>query len=344
VYLVERNISAQGITTSLPLPIPVAYPHDLQFVPVTAGGGHLFWIDAIYNQPEGDALLWMARLNENAEMPRAHIRLADIRAETFDVIADGDGGARVLWTGGSRGEPTLYLQAIDVIGRPNFPQRLTTDARFPAFITLDDGLGAYWLRASDHLVIYGDLVNDELENITSAIDSPLISPADRIVDFHALTDSVTTYLFWMIVRGDGSAETWFAHRPLSSENWSAPERLGIGEMSDTRYETTFNGGSAFLTSRGENWLQWSSPLSGNFDFVTLAGEIGDELVIMYLAEGSVIAVQPVVTLNHALIGAPALVTDRDRHLYLTWSEPTLNGAAHQNFTSTKDFELTGANE
>lgn len=344
VVLYERNLTNTAFDEALSLPIPSAYPHDVSLVPVASGGSHLFWIDAVYNQPEGDTRLWTARLNENGEMPRAHIRLSDIRAETYDAMSDDNGGALVVWTGGARGEPALYLQRIDPVGRPDFPERLTTDARFPTLVCANETTTVYWLRASDQLVMRGQLVGDTLTGIISVVDSPRHDPADHMVDFHVAMDTQTTYLFWTIVRADGTAETWFTTSPFSADDWSTPARLGIGEVSDQPYETSFNGGSAFGVSSGENWVGWASILDEQSDSLILSGQIGDELVVLYMRGGEVVAVQPVVTLDHALIGAPALYTDRDRHLYLTWSEPTGAGTAALNLTTTRAFDSIGADE
>lgn len=340
VLLFERIFSAQSMTDALSLPIPSAYPHQFQTLPVSSGGAHLLWMDAVYNQPEGDTLLWTARLNENAEMPRSHIRLSDIRVESYDVIADETGGAVVLWTGGARGEPALYVQTLDLVGRPDFPERLTTDARFPSLVRSDNMLSAYWLRASDQLALHGEVMNDALANITPAVDSPVLAPMDRIVDFYALSDAQTRYVFWQINRADAAVETWMAYSPLATENWSTPERLGIGDVSEEPYETTFNGGHALQVSTGEAWLGWSSPLKDQT--VALVAEINDQLVVVYFTNGQVVAVQAVVDLTHSLIGQPAIFADRDRHLTLAWAEPTESGLAELNFTSTRNFELTEA--
>lgn len=131
-----------------------------------------------------------------------------------------------------------------------------------------------------------------------------------------------------------------SYSPVATENWSTPSRLGIGEIGEAPYETTFNGGHALRVSGGDTWLRWASPLTDQT--LALAAEIGDALAMVYFADGQIVAVQPVVNLTHSLIGQPAIYADRDRHLTLAWSEPTESGLAELNFTSTRAFELTEA--
>jgi hypothetical protein len=56
--------------------------------------------------------------------------------------------------------------------------------------------------------------------------------------------------------------------------------------------------------------------------------------MLYFQGGEVIGYQSIAPTT-GLIGQPSLLTDRDRHLYLAWSEPTPNGYADLKLAMTR---------
>ena len=68
----------------------------------------------------------------------------------------------------------------------------------------------------------------------------------------------------------------------------------------------------------------------------IAAQVNDALGIVYLHDGEFDGYQPVVTLMEpGLIGLPSLATDRNRHLYLAWAQPSATGYADLNVTMTR---------
>src|SRR5690606_41802126 len=66
----------------------------------------------------------------------------------------------------------------------------------------------------------------------------------------------------------------------------------------------------------------------------LACSVGSALVIVHCRQG-VLAVYQRIAPVRALIWPPALLTDRDRYLYLTWAEPTDSARAALNITTSR---------
>ena len=92
------------------------------------------------------------------------------------------------------------------------------------------------------------------------------------------------------------------------------------------------------------WLRlwWVRPLAGQFDTLPVAAYMDtaspttpDQVIVAYFRGGQVVGYQPIVPLQTTLLAPPALYADRDRHLYLAWSEPTANGYAELKLTTTR---------
>jgi len=88
-----------------------------------------------------------------------------------------------------------------------------------------------------------------------------------------------------------------------------------------------------VAAAGESWLSWIGPLNGQFDTFSAAVWDGTQLGVLYWQAGEIVGYQAVAPVD-LLIGAPTLTTNRDRHLYLTWSYPSAAGYADLLLTST----------
>jgi hypothetical protein len=79
---------------------------------------------------------------------------------------------------------------------------------------------------------------------------------------------------------------------------------------------------------------WASPLRGITTLLPLAVWVDGALGVLYLDAGEVVGYQRVVDVP-GLLAPPALRLDRDRHLYLAWTEPLPVGAAALRMTTTR---------
>jgi hypothetical protein len=177
----------------------------------------------------------------------------------------------------------------------------------------------------------------QLQNPQAIMKSIDLSPGDRLVSFSASLDASVTYLFWNISRANGQNETWLASGTSDGVNWAAPQRLGF-EIATGNIESGFNSGTVSAARSGSQMVTWAAALPGQNDPLPVAVTHDKKLGIVYLQQGTVVGYQDVVAVS-ALIGLPALRTDRDRFLYLTWSEPNVTmGKADLKLTTTRRYE------
>ena len=83
-------------------------------------------------------------------------------------------------------------------------------------------------------------------------------------------------------------------------------------------------------------VSWAAPLSGQHDPLAIALTTPDEtLAIGLLHEGEFIGYQPL--LEHiTLLRPPHLLTDRERYLYLAWSQTTETTDMNLNLWTTNN--------
>jgi hypothetical protein len=239
-----------------------------------------------------------------------------------------------LWIGEPIAEPVLYAQYVDSLGRPRQPARLVSDADWPSLSWTSSGVYLYWVQSSTGQLQRARLVNGTLDNMQPISVGISLGGGDRLMGLGAGNDHTHSYLFWNITRADGQFETWWSTGPLDTSTWSQPQRLGIDWTTKSFIETGFNGGRAFPARGGQHWLSWATPVTGQLDTLPLAAVQGSDLSMIYFQGGQVIGYQSITPIA-GLIGQPALITDRDRHLYLVWSEPTPAGYADLKLTTTR---------
>jgi hypothetical protein len=320
------------------LPLPVVHPHTYRLVPAARDHLAWLWLDDVRDETEQGLRLWSALLAPDLSLERGSVRISTLETYRYAAAANADGSLWVVWSGGLRAEPALYAQHLDGAGRPRFPERLIADADWPVLIDTRAGQRALlWLGASDGRVYRAlpDAEGTALQNIAALTTAPRLETGDRLADFRAGTAAGHVYLFWNIVRASGQAETWLAHGPLNADDWDAPTRLGIIWLPDSRFETGFNGGAGLLAAAGETPVAWAAPLAGDFDALAVAAQVGDALGIIYFSGGRVAGYQQVIAPEVSLLAAPRLQTDRDRHLYLSWSQLNPDGPAFLRLTSTR---------
>ncbi len=146
------------------------------------------------------------------------------------------------------------------------------------------------------------------------VAAPRAINGDWLEHLHVAADLTHVYAFWNITQlSSGFAQTWFSSAPLAAlSSWSAPAPLAV--------------------AIGEETFQaaWASPAQTDFipTSLPLAVQLGEELGIIYFANGEVSRYESVVALQApGLIGLPMLYAALDGRLTLTWAQPTPIGAA-----------------
>ncbi|HLV34386.1 MAG TPA: hypothetical protein VKY59_04690 [Spirillospora sp.] len=327
-----RVISGSTMGDAVTLPLPPIHPYGQQLWPASGDHLHLLWLDA---GADGQQRLFAAHLSPDLGVERGPVEVSDRQTLDYAAIAAGSGQVVTVWSGGSLAEPALYAQSISARGIPSSPVLLKHNAAQPALTRTNDGtIHVFWLDTTDHGLRYGQLQRDALLAAGSTGHSLHLGPGDRLHSLSAGTDAAHLYLFWNITRLDGTDETWMTARPLDTGEWSAPLRVGVGGVNDATMQTGLNTGTVHTAAHGDNWLRWGAPMPGQFDVLPLAGAIGSDLVIVHFRQGVLAGYQRIAPVR-ALIGPPALLTDRDRYLYLTWAEPTDSGRAALKITTSR---------
>jgi hypothetical protein len=329
----------QGTAETIVLPLPPVHPYAQTLNPSLFDGDmHLLWLDADYEQRD-DVLIanttyLFGAFITSARVERGPTRITNMQTFHYAAVPHADGGLWTAWSGGLASEPELYAQRIDNNGRPLQSRRIALNADFPVLARADDGtLFLFWTQPSSGSVYLAGLDENGAHDMRVITHTPILNAGDRVVNISAGMDRTHLYLLWNIDRADGHAETWWTSGAFDAASWGVPQRLGISPSTEA-FVTDFNGGAGVTVTTGETWLSWSAPLVVQYEMLSLAVWDGTQLGVVYLQSGAVVGYQAVVAVD-LLIGIPALMTDRDRHLYLSWSHPTPEGYADLLLTTTR---------
>lgn len=319
-----RMLRAGALTETVILPLPPRRPYQQRFYPADGGRFHLLWLDA---DPDGLTRLYSALLSADLTVERGPVAISEGRALRYAAVPTGTGDLWALWSGDPIAEPALMARRIDAAGRPGPEATLARDADWPVILPTATGeIAVYWLRPRDG-AIFGAALGDSV--LHGAQDTGLRlapRPGDRLESIEAGQDQTHRYLLWNVTRAEGGAQTLYSARPHDAPTWTDPHPLSFAPIPDTIFNTGFNTGPASAADAGDEMaLIHASALIGGFDLLAVAGQAGDQLALLYLRGGVAVGYQPI--MEAALLGPPALTIDRDRHLYLTWSQFDPEGPA-----------------
>lgn len=338
VFQTLRTYSHEGLSDSVALSLPRAYPYSQQLLPGSDGYAHLLWLDA---NVSNEVRLWGALIDPSLKVERGPTELAEELTWNYVALPNGDGSFWAVTGGGLLAEPRLSARFMDVAGRPRMENiyQVVFDSEWPELVHDQAGqIVLFWIGYTDGMIYYSPFADGIAANPVAITNSVFLNNGDRLNDFSAGVDDTHIYLFWNITRADSSRESWYTAGTLDSEQWKAPVRLGLNTADTTPFETGFNGGAGQVAHPGEQWLSWVRPLRGQFETLALAAVLDDkDLLMVYLRNGAVVGYQAVAPVT-LLLGTPNVVTDRDRHLYLTWADATSNQSADLKLTMTKRFE------
>lgn len=324
VGMAHRVLTWKGkVSSSLPtLTLAATFLQSPVFVPALGDRAHLFWLDFDTDQPSDATRLWVTTLTPELRTERGTIRLTEAQTRHYTTAPAGNGAVWVVWSGGLPAAPSLSLRYLDGLGRPRPEQSLVSGGDWPALIWAENTLYLFWLGVEDGEVYRGVLQDGVLVDIVPLGVSMRLGSTDLLSGFTVGTDGTYFYLFWNITQvGEGMAQAWWTSGDLASGQMALPERAGVSLL-DVPFETGFNGGSGQRAIMGDSWLSWAMPLKQPASPLPVVTQFSGQLGIVYFQDGEITGAQPVAGLEHpGLIGAPALMTDRSRHLYVAWSQP-----------------------
>jgi len=296
---------------------------------------HLLWLDTdAFNQPQ----LYNALIDDSLSVFRGPIQVSDSSARCYDVLTDSSGSLWAIWSGDSISNPALYSGLIDGSGLNLRIQEMLKGSGCPATVRTETAQYILWTDETAQLQI-GTFLNGRLLNPHSVVASPQLNTGDTTRSLLAGSDGIWIYVFWNIKRVDGVDETWFTTALPDSDSWQPPQQLRVQVDESTTFETTYNTGDASAAALSESGipLAWATPLPDVSTVLPVAVESnGDSLAVIYLSDGEIAGYQHI-TATAGLFGEPELKADRNRHLYLSWSEQTPVSAADMRITSTRQL-------
>lgn len=312
------------------LPLPPSHPYAQSWLTGSIGNLHLLWLDA---NDAGETQLFSALITAQFTVERGPIPMSESLALHYAAVSEPNGRAWVVWSGGLLSEPSLYLRSIDEAGRPQPSQHIALDADYPAMVRGSDGsIELFWIEAGQ--LLHAQLRNGVVSESKALAPTVYLGAGDRLHSLSAGLDDTQGYVFWNVTRASGVDETWVTSGLLDASAWAQPVPLKISIDPDSDVSTGFNTGPASAASWGESPLAWAAPLNAQYAVLPVAVQSPDGLSVVYFQDGQLIGYQNVVS-GVQLIGAPALTADRNRHLYLAWSQPSPTAAAQLLLTSTQ---------
>ncbi len=309
-------------------------PFEQKIFPADQDGLHLLWLDTDFDTEK--IKLFSAYLDNTLTTIIAPDSISDQQVTHYTAIDDVQGALWVVWSGGLLAEPSLNVMRIDGLGRPMFPERLRLDGDYPVFArTHDNQIYLFWTSRVNQQVMRAEFIDGELHNIIAVSRLPDRATSDRLAEFSVSFDRTHTYLFWNITREDGHAETYISTAPIDSDEVTTPQPMTMSVDASNTIQTGFNSGIvSTAVSAGSTVLSWVNPLNESADILPVAVQNGESIGVVYMQGGAIIGYQSLAETGH-LLGSPQIATDRDRHLYVTWSQPTAYGVADLNFTTTR---------
>lgn len=326
-------------TQTVALRLPSGHPFSQMLLPSGLANTHLLWLDSDENDTS-QLRLYGALVPLDMDVARGRVRLSDRLTLRYTAVTDGGSGLWVVWSGGRVDESALFSQRIDPQGRPLPPEQIVSAADWPALIRANDGrMWLFWIEAGGNRVFRATYSDGVVTDSQAIISVPPLNPGDRLDTFRAALDNTHIYLFWNITRLDGSHETWWTSAPIDAPRWRQAGRLGLLAIPSQPMETGYNTGSGERAVPGESWALWTIPLHEQAPMLPAAAQVGLEVGVIFFQAGELAGYQGVVSLAETptggLLGIPSIATDRDRHLYVGWAEPTEEGYAEINMTSTR---------
>jgi hypothetical protein len=327
-----RLYARHGVTGQpVILVLPAYYPAEVALFPAENADFHLLWRDRTpeINMPRllggriaPDAV---AQLGANALSPDPMYQYAALPMPDDELL--------VVWSGALAAEPTLFWQSLDAQGRVRFPTALVSDSAYPALAQTPAGTRWLFWILRDREVLRATLAEPTLGTVLPVTPRLPLAATDQLERMTAAADNTHGYVFWQIIRADGTPEVWFTSGRLDAANaWQRPRLLQIAIDETPISRTDMPGQRVYVAQEDAagQAVSWAMPLNRTQDIVRVAVNVGDFLGVVYWQDGVIIGYEPVVQTG-ILSGVPALAA-QDDNLYLAWSQPGDDGLSALRYT------------
>lgn len=332
--------TAQQMTPIITLPLPPTLPQAQRLSSAHAQTAHFFWRDL---DPNGRTQLYNALVDETLGIFRGPIQLSEQPTECYDILPTPTGEAVAFWRSGHRAEPNIEASQVDVSGRVLWTETLVRGVGgCPAVVTIAEGghPKLVWSVATGEVML-ADYHNGRVEAMRSIGGVPYQGETVYRYPVRIASENGRLYLFWVVLLPSLEVETWFATYHLLTGEWQPPRALSVLPLLNTTFTTTFNSGQTLEAGEPTETesgfqMRWSAPLVGDYGVVAVAGQLSDgRIALVYLRQGRVVGMQALAQTEQAWLGAPSIVADTNRHLYLAWSQPISATATLLKLTSTQ---------
>jgi hypothetical protein len=330
-----------------PLPFSMSRAVQPRLI-VDRAGLVVLWID--------DESLYAADFNPSSREPGAARQLSgDVMVSSFDVVRTSDGQSHV-WFAGPRRLPGLYRASLDGAA----PVQLDPEGILPDLEVGADGeLHAFWSHYpsgfGDVQFFYGQGEPDGVTpDYAHMVVSPRVGPTSVLQGPNGAVSGSTGYVFWSVIErtglSAGAGSTRYVSFPLASPRLQAPgEYLRVPGAYHLPYQAL--GSTGFRTGErvplpapslsGTNYIAdaWSLgtsdeaavAVSTNAEYLRNKREL--QVAVAYLRDGVAESYQ-LLSFTPAGSARPALVSDRDGRLYVTWLEKGEGAGFHVYFAGT----------
>jgi hypothetical protein len=295
----------------------------------------MLWQDRLDNDESSHLLSATFSMDAVAERDVLSVSRQGIRRYSAAQVADGT--IRTVYSTSEGIRSHLYFNHVDLQARPQQPQLLRQNADYPALVVAGgSNLYLYWIE--NERDIYTARIN-ELAGTGALVDVRWLmqldlETGDALDNFSVVFDESYAHLFWNIQRADGGHDVLYATGHVLNGIYSAPQPFGILQENVT-VETSYNSGVVYRAQLATaNFASWAMPLAGQHSTLPVAVQQENWLGVAYFQDGAMMGYQDVLE-SGTLIGIPAIGTERNRNLYLAWSEPTTQGYANLFLTTSR---------
>jgi hypothetical protein len=310
-----RHMASDGQRAQI-LALRAWYPMRYQILPAGGGRAHWLWIDRTESADE--LRLQSALVSSDLVAELSPIVHSTALTTSYAALPLGDGQALLVWAQGALGSETLHMRTLNADGRPSFTVELGVPGTLPTLTqTRSSTVWLYWV--SDRSVWRGQLSDGALSAVEHVSLLPPLKLTERLDALYAAHDRTSDYLFWQIVRADGSSSALLSVIDRAAGRRLPPTPLRFG-LSDQPFETTYNGGAAAAAVPGDLTAVWLRPLSADTDTLPVAAVWAGTTGVLFFREGQLAGALPLIRTGR-LFDAPQLASDDERHLTLAWSQP-----------------------
>lgn len=325
----EARHYMQGRTQTSILALKAFYPFEQQLYPADTNDVRMLWLDST-ERDSRELRLLAGVVSQDAVAEFGPNPVSQIRTRHYDGLVQNDNRLLAIWSGGTGVINNLYINHIDVRGRPTSATLVRQSADYPVIVQSSLGIEVFWLQDNGRDAYRSRyLPNIEPPSLQEPQGLTRLGREYNdlaIENFYVGMDSTHMYLFWQMWAVDGTRQVLFSSGSIADNDFSDPAPLAITPDETRTVQTTYNSGTVYAAQNDGMTAEYAIPLKGQHSVLPIAISMDNRLGIAYFADGQLLGYQDVVQ-TEALIGEPSIEADRDRHLYLAWSEPTEFGYA-----------------